>query len=127
MNVVSPAPGTRTAASATAFPAAAHRLPAGLSLGALHEPAAAVGSSARDRALTGFLEVSSQVNRLFQAVGTLTGTAGAPADTADAPMPNLPPLAPMPAPKLAPAVPTDDHGQSNIVFSDGDADGALIH
>jgi len=127
MNVVSPAPGARTAGSATALPAAASRLPAALPLEAPAGTATVAGSSARDRALTGFLELSSQVNGLYQAAGALADTAGAPADTAGAPMLNLPPLAPMPAPKPAPAVPTDDHGQSNIVFSDGDADGTLIH
>jgi hypothetical protein len=71
--------------------------------------------------MSGLLDLSSSINALQQAASAQTTDTSAP------PLINPPPLAPMPAPKPAPDVPTDDHGQSNIVFSNADADGALIH
>jgi hypothetical protein len=71
--------------------------------------------SSRDSAVSSSLDFTPSVDLLQQAAG-MQGSAG----SAEQPLLNLPPLAPMPAPKAAPAVPNDDHGQSNIVFSDSD-------
>jgi hypothetical protein len=73
----------------------------------------------RDSQIADLSTISTSVNLLQQAASS---TATDSADLLQFPTP-----APMPAPKAAPAVPTDDHGQSNIVFSDSDADGTLIH
>jgi hypothetical protein len=81
--------------------------------------------SSRDSSMSGLLDLSSSVNALQQAAAAQGGSSSAASSTSEAL--NLPPLPPMPAPAKPPAVPTDDHGQSNIVFSDADSDGALIH
>ncbi len=75
---------------------------------------------ARDSAIANISGISASVNLLQQAAASTISVSAGPNLT-------IPPLPPMPAPKAAPAVPTDDHGQSNIVFSNQDADGALIH
>jgi hypothetical protein len=80
----------------------------------------------RDGAMTDLLDASPAVNLLGQAAAALQ-TEASSSDSSQEPLLNLPPLAPMPAPKPAAAVPTDDHGQSNIVFSSPDADGAFVH
>jgi hypothetical protein len=74
----------------------------------------------RDSAITDLSSISSAVNLLAQASGTQT-TGGADAQL------TLPPLPQMPAAASPPSVPTDDHGTSNVVFSDPEAAGDLIH
>ena len=87
-------------------------------------PALTADPSNRDRGMSGMLDLSSSVNALQQAASApSTDSSAALASSAL----QFPPLPPMPAPAKAPAVPTDDHGQSNIVFSDADGDGTLIH
>jgi hypothetical protein len=88
-------------------------------------PAAATGGAAapaasRDAAITDLSSISGSVNLLAQASGTQSGGDPSQALT-------LPPLPQMPAAQPAPQVPTDDHGTSNVVFSDPDAGGDLIH
>lgn len=68
------------------------------------------GLLSRDSQMPELAGLTSSTNLLAQAAS-------------DQPLLLLPPLAPMPAPAKAPAVPTDDHGQSNIVFADGATDG----
>jgi hypothetical protein len=98
---------------------------------------------ARDSLISDLPDVSSTVNLLGQfassqssgvsvatdLLGQLTGSqaSGTSTDGSQEPELTLPPLPPMPAPQKPAAVPTDDHGQSNVVFSDSDSDGALIH
>jgi hypothetical protein len=82
--------------------------------------------STRDAAVADLPALSSSVNLLAQAASTAASSASA--GTSDpAEQLTLPPLPQMPAPQTPPAVPTDDHGSSNVVFSDPDADGSLIH
>jgi len=90
--------------------------------------------AARDGLISDLPDISSMVNLLQQAAGSQNAgsptSASQPVDSSvssQAPLLNLPPLPPMPQPQQPAAVPTDDHGQSNIVFSDADNDGALIH
>jgi hypothetical protein len=104
-----------------------------LSHGSSAAGSAALPVPARDSEIPNLADISSMVNLLAQAAGSqgadaqATGSQSAGATDSSAPLLNLPPLPPMPAPQKPSAVPTDDHGQSNIVFSDGDADGSLIH
>lgn len=99
----------------------------GLAIAALPlsgQSAAAVASSSRDSAASGLLDLSSAINALGQMASAQgTDTSATLADSAL----QLPPLPPMPAPAKPPAIPTDDHGQSNVVFSDADDDATLIH
>ncbi len=83
--------------------------------------AAAVPAVSRDAAISDLSDISSSVNLLAaQASGTQS--------TSDPSLAlNLPPLPQMPATQPPPQVPTDDHGTSNVVFSDPDAAGDLIH
>lgn len=107
------APGTaRTYGSPAAFPAppVATVLPTG-------------ATTSRDAQLADLAERSSSVNLLATASNAL---AAGGAGSADAPLLTLPPSPPMPAPAKPAATATDDNGQSNIVFSNADADGSLI-
>ena len=92
------------------------------------EPAggAMAGLVSRDGQMPELGAISSSINLLQQAAASL-GSSSSGGSSADAQQLDLPPLPAMPAPAQPAAVPTDDHGQSNIVFSDSGADGSLIH
>jgi hypothetical protein len=90
---------------------------------------AAAGVGSRDDQMPELGSISSSINLLQQAAssqGSSTSGSSADGSSADAGQLQLPPLPAMPAPAQPAAVPTDDHGQSNIVFSDSGADGSLI-
>jgi hypothetical protein len=95
-----------------------------LSGGAATAPATTSSGTAptsdRDSQISDLATISSSVNLLGQAASSQSASA-------DEPLLNLPALPAMPAPTPAPPVASDDHGQSNIVFSDPDTDGDLIH
>ena len=87
-------------------------------------PATVSATPSRDSQIADLGTMSSSVNLLAQLASAIGGTnasaaSGEPLSAAPAP--------PIPAPAKPAAVPTDDHGQSNIVFSDSDVDGSLIH
>jgi hypothetical protein len=86
---------------------------------------ALAGLVSRDGQMPELGAISSSINLLQQAASSLGSSSGG--SSADAQQLDLPPLPAMPAPAQPAAVPTDDHGQSNIVFSDSGADGSLIH
>jgi hypothetical protein len=88
--------------------------------------AGASGATSRDTAISGELGLSPAINALQQ-FATAQATGGSNTSASSAQALQLPPLPPMPAPAKAPDVPSDDHGQSNIVFSDAGGDGTLIH
>jgi hypothetical protein len=120
MNAMRAAPGAPTGGSPSLFPRlATDSRPASLLArgSALTDTAAASG---RDDAAASLLDLPPTLNLLRAAAGVQSS------DPSEAALLNLPPLAPMPAPKPAPSVPTDDHGQSNIVFSDPDGGSAPI-
>jgi hypothetical protein len=83
-------------------------------------------AAARDTAVADLPAVSNSVNLLAQAATASSTTSSSGASSSGEQL-TLPPLPQMPAPQAPPAVPTDDHGTSNVVFSDPDADGSLIH
>ncbi len=81
--------------------------------------------ASRDSAMPGLSDLSSAINQLGQFASSQTSAAST--DSSAEQELTLPPLPPTPAPQAAPAIPRDDHGQSNVVISDGDADSTLIH
>lgn len=89
----------------------------------------ALAVSARDSAISELSCDSTLVNGLQQFASSQTSEAGASAIDSALGAPGVPP---MPSPKPAATGPADDHGRSNIVFSntdsdsDADADAALI-
>jgi hypothetical protein len=85
------------------------------------------GLVGRDGQMPELGDISSSINLLQQAANSLGASGASAGSDAGAQQLDLPPLAPMPAPAQPAAVATDDHGQSNIVFSDAGADGSLIH
>jgi hypothetical protein len=120
MNAMRAASGAPTGASPTSFlrPATGSQSASLLAGGPARTGTAA--ASGRDDAAASLLDLPPTLNLLRTAAGVQSS------DPSEAPLLNLPPLAPMPAPKPAPSVPTDDHGQSNIVFSDPDGGSAPI-
>jgi hypothetical protein len=126
MNVLSLASSGLTGASSSSplFSAAASSTLGGSAAAALTS-----ALSPRDAAIAGLVDASPALNALQQAAGTLLGqsTSGQSTASSTNALVQLPPLPQAPAAQPAPTVPTDDHGQSNVVFSDADADGALIH
>jgi hypothetical protein len=76
----------------------------------------------RDSSVADLSALTASINLLAQQASG----AGVSAQDASAAI-AFPSLPAMPAPQQPAAVPTDDHGSSNVVFADPDADGSLIH
>jgi hypothetical protein len=111
--------------SISTAPLAATPLPAGAS----STPGTATGGGtspvpSRDSSVADLASLTASMNLL--AAQAASPAAAAQAQTAEAAI-TLPALPAMPAPQAPAAVPTDDHGASNVVFADADADGSLIH
>ena len=125
MNLLSLALGGLAAGSPNSVQTPLAMTPPALSSSPLSSVTGPATQSNRDSGMSGLLDLSSAMNALQQAASTQgTGTTAASDSTAL----QMPPLPQMPAPAKAPSVATDDHGQSNVVFSDpDDDDGALIH
>jgi len=125
MNLLSLALGGLAAGSPDS-PLSSSAVSAATSLFSGQSPVTALLSNAsgRDSGMSGLLDLSSTMNALQQAAAAQGAGSSAASGT---PAVDLPPLPQMPAPAKPPDVPTDDHGQSNIVFSDADGDGTLIH
>ena len=76
------------------------------------------------------LSTATTVNALAQAAEAQTSSSATASSVTSAttdPLAAQPSLPQLPAPQKAPTVPTDDHGQSNVVFSDSGTDGDLVH
>jgi hypothetical protein len=84
-------------------------------------------SSNRDSAMGDLGSISTAVNLLSQ-LANGSGSAGGSGSSGSATSQlTLPPISAAPQAKAPPAVPTDDNGTSNVVFSDPDASSDLIH
>ncbi len=102
-------------------PAAPFAAVAGPTLAATDPAALSMTVPTRDDAMADLSTLSGTVNLLAAAANGGGGSSAASEQL------TLPPLPQMPAPKAPAAVPTDDHGVSNVVFSDADVSGDLIH
>lgn len=87
------------------------------------------GVPSRDDAIANLASTTGSVNLLAQAAGALGGSGASAGDTSasNGLALTLPPLPQMPPTPPDPTAPTGDNGKSNVVFSDPDADGDLIH